>query len=276
MYYPKDLKWKEFISEWVYDPECILDVWFLYKIAKTLKQFEHNEFYPEIKWFDENDVDNLRKWYAVYQKFYSYETKNKINITDKQKKIIKKHEKQKWDKDLMSLIEISFLRLLENQFIKSWENVKIRKTSVYDDTFSGIDYIIEYLDDKWDIVSTIWVDLYSWNNEEKLEEKKERKFSTPIEYLQYRKENNIWYFWRIPRVVFHVDRNLLYSFTNNYFTEIYENWKILDSGKIDEVLNYSLEDLYNKWIFWGEKELFYKTKCLVSEWREKIQECLKN
>jgi hypothetical protein len=171
----------------------------------------------------------------------------------------------------MNLVEIAFWRLLEKEFNKTLKNVNIRKTTTYDDTFSWIDYIIEYLDDKWNVSWVVGVDLYSWDNSETLKEKeKKRKYTKAIEYEKYRGKR----IYEIPRIVIQSDRNLLYSFTNNYFAEVYDSGEILDSKKLQEILNYSLEDLVGREILWTENKLSKNVKNLVEDSKWKVKELI--
>jgi hypothetical protein len=44
---------------------------------------------------DKEDIENIKSWYLFYKKLYSYPSDKNLIITNEQKQILEKHEKEK-------------------------------------------------------------------------------------------------------------------------------------------------------------------------------------
>ena len=127
------------------DPNEVLDLKNLNPVWEIIK----NAWI--ISWankLDDIDIANVVNWYNLYKTAYSY--------PDREHKLSKKWEwifedinKQKWKSDIMWLVEIAIWRLLQNEYEKKGYDVRVRKTTNFDDVTSWIDYIVEYFKIIW-------------------------------------------------------------------------------------------------------------------------------
>ena len=265
---------KIFELNWVPDENQILEYTNLKKISDAFKDIKKPKKESDLLWWlDEIDSVNFRKWYESYSVLYTYPKVDRKLYWETKKKF-DKVEKSKWDFDIMNLVEISAWRLLEKYFHDNWDNVRVRVTSKFDDFNWGVDYIIEFLetDENWKKIvwEVIWIDLTiaSTISAQKLN----RVETKPLDYLEFIKKREWKEFDSIPRLVLKMDRNLIYSFTNNYFTEILDKWDILDDEDITKNFDYALDDLKSK-IHTSkiEEELNISILNVISDSREKAQ-----
>ena len=224
------------------DPNEILNLKYLKPIGKIIKS-DMTDF----NWvkLDDEDISNLMNWYSSYQIIYSYpETEHKLS--KKWKWIFEKISISKWKEDLMWLVEIAIWRLLQNEFEKKGYDVRVRKTSNFDDITSWIDYITEFHDKQWNISEVVWIDFTISERGADSLTKNLKKYSDPEDYKKYFEKKNEKKIWKIPRVVMKLSRDLAYSFTNNFFISVLEGWHLLDSEDISENFTYAIEDI--KWL----------------------------
>ncbi len=230
------------------DPNWVLNLKYLKPIWKLLKS----------KWLDiwknnleDEDIANLLNWYDWYKFIYSYPEKEH-KLSKKWQWIFEKINKNKWEDDLMWLVEIAIWRLLQTEFENKWYDVRVRKTSNFDDITSWIDYIVEFHNKKWDISEVIWIDFTISERWADSLYKNVKKFSYPKDYKEYYEKRNWKKIWKIPRVVMKLSRDLAYSFTNNFFITVLEEWHLLDNEDIQENFEYAIQDI--KWLnSWSQK-----------------------
>jgi len=241
--------------EWVPDKNNVLDYKYLSDTSKAFRILENWWLFNEPIWvLDLEDLNNLEKWYFWYSAWYSYRAKER-NLSKKEEQKFNDIEKSKWNLDIMNLVEISIWRLLEKYFFDNWDNVRVRKTTTFDDVNSWMDYIIEFLDEKNKVSDIVWVDLTISEDEFNLWKKGLREKSKPLDYLDFMKNKKAQSFDFIPRLVLKLDRNLAYSFTNNYFVEIIEKWDTLNNDELEANFELAINDLNLKGI-WLKEDLF--------------------
>lgn len=228
---------------WFPDPNNIFDYKNLKPIWELLKLIDSWKEFGNIYWLDDEDIENIKKWYENYKLLYSYRPSSDRVYTKQQREKFKNLDKSKWKYDLMNLVEISIGRLLEKSFMDNWDEVRIRKTTTYDDVNSWLDYVIEFFDDDWKVSNVVWVDLTVSEKQWDSLYKTHKKVSSPVEYLSYLAKKNSIKLNSIPRVVITIDRDLAYSFTNNYFIDIVEKWNILSADDLESCFLYAVEDL---------------------------------
>jgi len=256
---------------WVPDENKVLEYRKLSDTAEAFKILENDWLFSEKMWsLDLDDLNNLEKWYFSYRSLYSYKTK-KRKLSKKEKQKFSDIEKSKWNLDVMNLVEISIWRLLEKYFYDTWENVRVRKTTTFDDVNSWMDYIIEFLDEKNKVSEIVWIDLTISENEYNLWKKSLRKKSNPSDYIDYIKNKEDKIFDFIPRLVLKLDRNLVYSFTNNFFTEVVEKWDTLTNEEIWENFLYAIDDLKNKKIDIHKEDFALKIQKVILDSKEKAK-----
>ena len=230
------------------DPNEVLNTKYLKPIWKILKNEWKNIWQSKL---EDEDISNLLNWYESYKIIYSYpETEHKLS--KKWKWIFEKINKQKWKEDLMWLVEIAIWRLLQAEFEKRDYDIRIRKTSNFDDITSWIDYVVEYYDNNWNVNEVIWIDFTISDRWADSLAKNFKKKSYPEDYKKHFEKRN----WRklksIPRVVIKLSRDLAYSFTNNFFITVLEEWHLLDNDNISENFEYALQDV--RWLNIGSSK----------------------
>lgn len=218
---------------------------------------------------DDIDMSNLINWYNNYKIAYSYpERENKLS--KKWKWIIEKINNDKWESDIMWLVEISIWRLLQNKFEKEWHDVRVRKTTNFDDITSGIDYVIEFFDKNWEIINVIGMDFTVSKKWADSLYKNIKKEAFPEDYKYYHEKKYGKKLKKVSRVVFTLSKDLAYSFTNNFFTEVLEKWMLLDNEDIDENLSLAIQELKNKSNIRNVKFVISNTKEKVSSNVDKL------
>jgi len=253
------------------DKKEVLDYKNLTNIAKAFKILEE---WGLTKWeiwnLDETDLANFEKWYFSYRALYTYSSKErKLSKRDKEKfRII---EKSKWEIDIMNLVEIAIWRLLEKYFFDNWDYVRIKKTTTFDDVNSWLDYIIEFLDDNGKVSEIVGIDLTVSNDRFNLAQKKLRDKSKPNDYLDYISNREWKVFDFIPRLVLKLDKNLVYSFTNNYFVEIIEKWDILNNEELEQNFEYAINDLQRKELVAKEQSFKLTIQEIILDSKEKAK-----
>lgn len=263
------------------DNHEVLDLSFLKPIWEIISKIDKWESVEWIKWWK-----NIYNWYNDYKVMYWYsDLYNKK--TPKQLEIIQEISSKKNNSDIMNLVEIAIWRLVEKYFNDKFSNVRVRKTSLWDDYFWSIDYILEFKDSEWEIESAVWVDLTvieSINNIEldrRLLEKKKKKTTKPMDYIKYINWTNKWNIQEIPRIILHFNKDIAYHFTNNYFADVFEKWKILSNDEINSDLDYAIDD-YNDFRNINTKRAFdinqinYKIIELIDESKKCVNTVLKN
>jgi len=224
------------------DPNEVLDLRNLKPIWEIIKGNLTNFNWINL---DDEDISNLMNWYNSYKYIYSY-PEYEHKLSKKWKWIFEKINKDKWKEDIMWLVEIAIWRLLQVEFEKRWYDVRVRKTSNFDDITSWIDYIVEYLDNNWNIWEVIWIDFTISERWADSLVKNIKKYSSPEDYKKYYERKTQEKIWKIPRVVMKLSRDLAYSFTNNFFISVLEEWQLLDNEDIQENFDYALQDI--KWL----------------------------
>lgn len=269
-----------FIENWVYDENNVLNPW-TKDIWYSLKSiFEWSEINPQKLYkIDLQDLDNLSSWYDKYKIISSYPEKKDRIFSEKDKNLIAEIKSKKWNLDLMNLVEISIGWLLEKSLEDSGFNVRVRKTSDFDDFKSWIDYIVEYLDENRNITNLVWIDLTISGDYHTIDRKKDRKTTKPLDYIDYLKSRK-WIEIKndIPRLVLHIDRDFAFSMTNKYFEQVLEKWDLLDSEDISGIVNSAIKDLEIKLktsanTFWVSRDIWHlieETKTLTRRLTRKI------
>jgi len=259
--------WKELDKiDLVPDPNNILDLKNLKPIAKLLKNWVE-----DVRWIklDDEDISNLVNWLYNYKIIYSYPEKNR-KLSKKWESIFKDIEKSKWEYDIMWLVEIAMWRLLQYEFEKKWYNVRLRKTTNFDDITSSIDYVAEFNDKEGNIKNIIAIDFTIseiWANSLYKNFKKE---TFPSDYKDYYTKKTWKKLRSIPRVVIKFDRDLAYSFTNNFFITVLEKWNLLNSDDLEENFDYAVQDL--KWInIWSKS---FEVSHVLEEMNSKVVKIL--
>lgn len=226
------------------DKNEVLDISFLSPIWEIISKLEKGESVDWLTWWDK-----IKSWYDDYKVMYSYSDKYNLK-TPKQLEIIQEINSKKDNSDLMNLVEISIWRLLEKYFSEAMPWARVRKTTLADDYFWSIDYIIEFKWNDWKIVSVMWVDLTvleslnDYELERRLFEKKAKKVTKPLDYIWYLEWTWRWTIRDVPRLVLHFNKDIAYHFTNNYFADVFEKWKLLTSEEVTNNLEYAIDD-YN-------------------------------
>jgi hypothetical protein len=244
----------------------VLDLKYLKPIWKIIKNWltdiKNNNL-------DNEDISNLLNWYNDYNIIYSYpEGVNKLS--KKWDWIFDKINQNKWEEDLMWLVEIAIWRLLQAEFEKRWYDVRVRKTSNFDDITSWIDYVVEFNNKKWEIYEVVWVDFTISEKWADSLYKNVNKSSNPKDYKKYFEKKNGKKLWKISRIVMKLSRDLAYSFTNNFFITVLEEWHLLDNENIKENFKYALEDI--KWInTWNTK---FKISHVLEDTKSKTNKLL--
>lgn len=196
------------------------------------------------KYFDWEDFDSIVSWYTDYSLMHTYPSRD-VNLWDRTKKIDSFIEWSKDRFDLMNIIEIWVSRLLEEKYKNKWHNVRVMKTTKWDDYHAKLDYIVEFFYDNNKFKTSIWIDLTLSANPFTIYEKQKYKSSKPLDYMNYLKRRKIRLkSWKIPRIVLDLDKDLIYSFINSFYEEVLNNsWKLLESDQVKDVYNYALEEL---------------------------------
>ena len=145
------------------DKNEILDLEFLKPIWEVLSKIDSWE---EVEWFDK-----IKDWYNTFKIVYSY-TDAYNPKTKEQLSRIKEISNKKDSSDIMNLVEIAIWRLLESYFSNKMNNVKVRKTSIWDDYFGSVDYIVEFKWEDWKVESAVWIDLTVLESSNELELKR--------------------------------------------------------------------------------------------------------
>lgn len=279
-YFPNWIDNVSLIWDWVIDENKIFnldtkDVWYILKSIS-----EWNEInYQKLHKLDTRDLDNLSSWYEKYKIISSYPQKKDRILSERDKNLISEIKSKKWNLDLMNLVEISIGWLLEKSLEDSWFNVRVRKTSDFDDFKSGIDYIVEYLDENRNIKNLVWIDLTTSTDYHTIDRKKDRKMTKPLDYIEYLKSRK-WIEIKndIPRLVLHIDRDFAFNMTNKYFEQVLKQWDLLDWEDISGIVNSAIEDLEIKLktsanTFWVSRDIWYlieETKTLTGRLTRKI------
>lgn len=240
-------KWDSFIENWIYDENEIITS-LTKNIGAAMKSFSADTFYIKENNSKLDDIDflNLFSWYEKYKIISSYPSSRNKKFLDQDTDFISSIKSKKWKCDLMNLVEISVSSLLEKSLFDLKYEVRVRKTSDFDDFRSGIDYIVEYFDKDKKLTKVVWIDLSISNNSADIETKKLQKRSKPIDYIKYARKKHNLNLESVPRLVLHIDRDYAFSLTNNYFVSVLEKWNLLDSDEINDILLYSTQDLENK------------------------------
>lgn len=260
---------------WVPDENNVLDYRELWSVCKALKMLDNWEQLPDIIWTNSKKyLDNLEEWYKSYKIIYSY-PENERKLSPKEIKKFRDIEESKQGLDIMNLVEISAWRYLEKKFHDNWEDVRIRKTTNYDDVKSWMDYIIEYKTrgDDWEkIVSdVVWVDLTVSDDKMTLYRKSLREKSAPKDYLKMMKSRKNKKIWFIPRLVWKIDKNLIYSFTNSYFIKVLEEWKLLGDDLLEECFIEAIKVLESTKKLDKKDELDESIISIISKSKEKAK-----
>jgi len=249
-------------SNEVLDLEFLKPIWRILSLLDTWKSIEW------IKW-----AKKVEEWYKIFKVMYSY-TDSYNKKTWYQEDIISKISAKKENCDLMNLVEISVWRLLESYFSSKLDNVRVRKTTMADDYLWSVDYIIEFKWENWKIDSAVWVDLTVFESmdeyelERRLIDKKKKKHTKPLDYIKYIQWTWKWNIQEIPRIILHFNKDVAYHFTNNYFADIFEKWKILSDEQIRANLDYAIDDFNDfSWMknVMNIDKVNYKILNLISE-----------
>lgn len=234
-----------FIENWIYDENEIITP-LTKNIGSSLRLISEWNLLNEINNLDKDDLLNLFSWYEKYKIISSYPSSRNKKFLDQDTDFISSIKSKKWKCDLMNLVEISISSLLEKSLFDLKYEVRVRKTSDFDDFRSGIDYIVEYFDKDKKLTKVVWIDLSISDNSADIETKKLQKRSKPIDYIKYARKKHKLNLESVPRLVLHIDRDYAFSLTNNYFVSVLEKWNLLDSDEINDILRYSTQDLENK------------------------------
>lgn len=200
---------------------------------------------------DNEDISQLLNWYENYKIIYSY-PENKHKLSKKWKWIFEEINISKWKSDIMWLVEISIWRLLQNEFEDKGYDVRIRKTTNFDDVTSGIDYVVEFKDEQWNLSDIIWIDFTISEIWADSLYKNLKKEAHPEDYKIYYEKKYNKKLKTIPRVVISLSRDLAYSFTNNFFFDVLEKGHLLDNEDIKENFEYAIEEI-QKLDIWSKK-----------------------
>lgn len=238
-------KGDSFIENWIYDENEIITP-LTKNIGSSLRLISEWNLLNEINNLDKDDLLNLFSWYEKYKIISSYPSSRNKKFLDQDTDFISSIKSKKWKCDLMNLVEISISSLLEKSLFDLKYEVRVRKTSDFDDFRSGIDYIVEYFDKDKKLTKVVWIDLSISDNSADIETKKLQKRSKPIDYIKYARKKHNLNLESVPRLVLHIDRDYAFSLTNNYFVSVLEKWNLLDSDEINDILLYSTQDLENK------------------------------
>lgn len=238
-------KGDSFIENWIYDENEIITP-LTKNIGSSLRLISEWNLLNEINNLDKDDLLNLFSWYEKYKIISSYPSSRNKKFLDQDTDFISSIKSKKWKCDLMNLVEISISSLLEKSLFDLKYEVRVRKTSDFDDFRSGIDYIVEYFDKDKKLTKVVWIDLSISDNLADIETKKLQKRSKPIDYIKYARKKHNLNLESVPRLVLHIDRDYAFSLTNNYFVSVLEKWNLLDSDEINDILRYSTQDLENK------------------------------
>ncbi len=272
-YIPNRTNNESLIWDWVFDENKIFnlvikDIWYILKSIS-----EWNEINPQkLHKIDSADLDNLSSWYEKYKIISSYPTNKDRILSERDENLIDEIKSKKWNLDLMNLVEISIWGLLEKSLEDSGFNVRVRKTSDFDDLKAWIDYIVEYLDENRNITNLVWIDLTTSGDYHTIDRKKDRKTTTPLDYIDYIKSRK-WIEIKnyIPRLVLHIDRDFAFSMTNKYFEQVVKKWDLLDWEDISDIVSFAIDDLEIKLkttanTFWVSRDIWYlieETKTLT-------------
>lgn len=226
-------------SVWIPDPNEVLDRRNLNPIWEAIKSNFSNIDLIDL---DDQDISNLMNWYNNYKIAYSYPELNH-KYSNKWQWILEKQSIEKWKSDIMWLVEISIWRLLQYIFEMNWGNVRVRKTTNHDDVMSWLDYIVEFYEEDWGIKKFLWID-FTVSEEWALSlYKNQKKESSPDDYNSYYRKKYNKKIGVIPRIVMSLDKDLAYSFTNNFFITVLEKWWLLDDEDIEMNIEYSKQDI---------------------------------
>lgn len=226
----------------VLEPLLLWPIWEFFSIRENWFYYD-----PIIEWskVDKLDLKKLEEW---YEKFIIENTYPSLNSEYKKWEIFNQIEKRKWNYDFMNLVEISVWKLLESK-LNEWKAkdsyVILRTTTKEDDIKWWIDYIVEFYEN-WKLDNVVWIDVTTSRKSFINKENKHRDFTFPRDYCDFYRKKTWEKLKKMPRIILEIPKDISYSYTNEFFKSVLEEWNALNDEHIKDSFGYWLDELSKK------------------------------
>lgn len=218
--------------------------WYKMSDSESIRDDEENKRFPTLwnsipsVWLENNiekneeDINTIRERFEKKKKQRSYNRSSWFNNWEKFentfKEKIAKHDLK--DVTLNEVFELAIADLMEDfmreeilKYKKDIQNIKVHKTSHYDDVMAKSDFVVEF--EYWwhkeygAYDFTISHDIANLQRKEQLDWVYCREFAY-----------NNWIKWKMPRSLFVInDKDIVFNYLNDYIQHVLENdWNIED------------------------------------------------
>lgn len=176
------------------------------------------------------EIETLRKWFKNKKKYNSYTRsdwlKNNENFENNFKQRIANHDLR--DVALNEIFEFAIWDLMEDFFrqdllgrIEDVKDIKVHKTSHYDDVMAKSDFIVQFEYEEHNDYACF--DFTTSRDVANLERKSKLEWVYCIEFAFHN-----WIKWKIPRSIFVLnDKEIVFNYLNDYIQLVLKNdWNI--------------------------------------------------